>query len=192
MAINYRSKRDREKEYERLLKNLKSKVRYYGKKGYIPDEELTSYERVSSPKKADIIALASLNKAARSHFVFLDFSTGELRGTPDTPIADYTALVDWSNETIELYRSGYSHFPTYAEPRLNAWLDSIIEEYGVQGVAAMLVKGYQSGLILTYEIAYDDSLLGRYMNDHLKYIGMDKETRNSILNETYSSGEDIY
>ena len=56
----------------------------------------------------------------------------------------------------------------------------------------MLVKGYQSGLILTYEIAYDDSLLGRYMNDHLKYIGMDQETRNSILNETYSSGEDIY
>lgn len=32
MSINYRSKRDREKEYERLLKNLKSKVRYYGKK----------------------------------------------------------------------------------------------------------------------------------------------------------------
>lgn len=192
MAINYRSKRDREKEYERLLKNLKSKVRYYGKKGYIPDEELASYERVSSPKKADIIALASLNKAARSHFVFLDSITGELRGTPDTPIVDYTALVEWSNETIELYRSGYSHFSTYAEPRLNAWLDSIIEKYGVQDVAAMLVKGYQSGLILTYEIAYDDSLLGRYMNDHLKYIGMDVETRNSILNETYSSGEDIY
>ena len=97
-----------------------------------------------------------------------------------------------SNETIELYRSGYSHFSTYAEPRLNAWLDSLIEKYGVQDVAAMLVKGYQSGLILTYEIAYDDSLLGRYMNDHLKYIGMDEETRNSILNETYSSGEDIY
>lgn len=192
MAINYRSKRDREKEYERLLKNLKSKVRYYGKKGYIPDEVLTSYERVSSPKKADIIALASLNKAARSHFVFLDDTTGELRGTPDTPIVDYTALVEWSNETIELYRSGYSHFSAYAEPRLNAWLDSIIEKYGVQDVAAMLVKGYQSGLILTYEIAYDDSLLGRYMNDHLKYIGMDQETRNSILNETYSSGEDIY
>lgn len=192
MAINYRSKRDREKEYERLLKNLKSKVRYYGKKGYIPDEVLTSYERVSSPKKADIIALASLNKAARSHFVFLDSTTGELRGTPDTPIVDYTALVEWSNETIELYRSGYSHFSAYAEPRLNAWLDSIIEKYGVQDVAAMLVKGYQSGLILTYEIAYDDSLLGRYMNDHLKYIGMDQETRNSILNETYSSGEDIY
>lgn len=192
MSINYRSKRDREKEYERLLKNLKSKVRYYEKKGYIPDEELTSYERVSSPKKADIIALASLNKAARSHFVFLDGTTGELRGTPDTPIVDYTALVEWSNETIELYRSGYSHFSTYAEPRLNAWLDSIIEKYGVQDVAAMLVKGYQSGLILTYEIAYDDSLLGRYMNDHLKYIGMDSETRNSILNETYSSGEDIY
>lgn len=192
MAINYRSKRDREKEYERLLKNLKSKVRYYEKKGYIPDEELTSYERVSSPKKADIIALASLNKAARSHFVFLDSTTGELRGTPDTPIVDYTALVEWSNETIELYRSGYSHFSAYAEPRLNAWLDSIIEKYGVQDVAAMLVKGYQSGLILTYEIAYDDSLLGRYMNDHLKYIGMDQETRNSILNETYSSGEDIY
>lgn len=192
MAINYRSKRDREKEYERLLKNLKSKVRYYEKKGYIPDEELTSYERVSSPKKADIIALASLNKVARSHFVFLDSTTGELRGTPDTPIVDYTALVEWSNETIELYRSGYSHFSAYAEPRLNAWLDSIIEKYGVQDVAAMLVKGYQSGLILTHEIAYDDSLLGRYMNDHLKYIGMDQETRNSILNETYSSGEDLY
>lgn len=192
MAINYRSKRDREKEYARLLKNLKSKVRYYGKKGYIPDEKLASYERVSSPKKADIIALASLNMEARSHFVFLDFDTGELRGTPDTPIVDYTALVDWSNETIELYRSGYLHFPTYAEPRLNAWLDSLIEKHGVQDVAAMLVKGYQSGLILTYEIAYDDSLLGRYMNDHLKYIGMDKEMRNTILNETYSSGEDLY
>lgn len=192
MAINYRSKRDREKEYERLLKNLKAKVRYYGKKGYIPDEELTTYERVSSPKKADIIALASLNKVARSHFVFLDFDTGELRGTPDTPFADYEKTVDWSYESIELYRSGYSHFPTYAEPRLNAWLDSLIEKHGVQDVAAMLVKGYQNGLILTYEIAYDDSLLGRYMNDHLKYIGMDKEMRNAILNETYSSGEDLY
>lgn len=192
MAINYRSKRDREKEYARLLKNLKSKARYYRKKGYIPDEELSSYERVSSPKKEDIIALASLNMEARSHFVFLDFDTGELRGTPDTPIVDYTALVDWSNETIELYRSGYSHFPTYAAPRLNAWLDSLIEKNGVQDVAAMLVKGYQSGLILTYEIAYDDSLLGQYMNDHLKYIGMDEETRNRILNEVYSSGEGIY
>lgn len=192
MAINYRLKRDREKEYARLLKNIKSKVRYYGKKGYIPDEVLASYERVSSPKKADIIALANLNKTARSHFVFLEIDTGELRGTPDTPFADYEKIVDWSSETIELYRSGYSHFPTYAEPILNAWLDSLIEKNGVQDVAAMLVKGYQNGLILTYEIAYDDSLLGRYMNDHLKYIGMDKETRNTILNEMYSSGEDIY
>lgn len=192
MAINYRSKRDREKEYARLLKNLKSKVRYYGKKGYIPDEELASYERVSSPKKADIIALASLNKAARRHFVFLEFDTGELRGTPDIPFADYETIIDWSTETIELYRSGYSHFPAYAEPRLNAWLDSLIEKHGVQDVAAMLVNGYQNGLILTYEIAYDESLLGRYMNDHLKYIGMDKETRNTILNDIYSTGEDIY
>lgn len=76
----------------------------------------------------------------------------------------------YSETIIRMYKQELKNYPQHAEPLINAWLDSLIEKYGIDDVAQMIQEASASGIILTYEIAYDVYKIHAYIAEMLNYL----------------------
>jgi hypothetical protein len=90
----------------------------------------------------------------------------------------------YTDSILRMYRQELKNFPNKAEPYITAWLDSLIAKYGRDDVAQMIQEGSASGVILTWEIAYDNSKLRNYVGEMLHYLPeMTPEMVSVILDE---------
>lgn len=76
----------------------------------------------------------------------------------------------YSETIIRMYKQELKNYPQHAEPLINAWLDSLIGKYGMDDVAQMIQEASASGIILTYEIAYDTYKMHAYIAEMLNYL----------------------
>lgn len=76
----------------------------------------------------------------------------------------------YSETIIRMYKQELKNYPQHAEPLINAWLDSLIQKYGMDDVAQMIQEASASGIILTYEIAYDVYKIHAYIAEMLNYL----------------------
>ncbi len=90
----------------------------------------------------------------------------------------------YTDTILRMYRQELKNFPNKAEPYITAWLDSLIAKYGRDDVAQMIQEGSASGVILTWEIAYNNSKLRNYVGEMLHYLPeMTPEMVSVILDE---------
>lgn len=76
----------------------------------------------------------------------------------------------WSERILSNYRSFVRGFNEGAQARLFTWLDTLIAKRGKQAVAEMLEAGAAAGVLVNYQIAYDEKLLTAYINKMLDYL----------------------
>ena len=105
---------------------------------------------------------------------------------PDN-ISEDTSFFDFA--VINEYKRNLVHFGQNANAELNSWLDSLIAENGRHNVAVMLNDGISSGLVVTYQIAYDTSKLHEYMSDMLDYLDADDDFKSQIQ-DAFEDDED--
>lgn len=74
-----------------------------------------------------------------------------------------------SRIVITNFRLNYRMFPHIA-PLMEAWLNRLIVTQGEEAVAKMLQKGIQAGMIMTYEIAYNEDKLYNYLDAMMNYL----------------------
>lgn len=81
-------------------------------------------------------------------------------------------------------------FPNSAYPIIKDWLDRLINSRGEQSVAEMLQEGANSGVILTYDVAYTEKLYG-YLADMLTFLPDSTDWEREEIMEQFESWEDI-
>lgn len=81
-------------------------------------------------------------------------------------------------------------FPNSAYPIIKDWLDRLINSRGEQSVAEMLQEGANSGVILTYDVAYSEKLYG-YLADMLTFLPDSTDWEREEIMEQFESWEDI-
>ena len=79
--------------------------------------------------------------------------------------------------------------------RVTNWILTLLEQHDKQTVARMIEQGAQDGLILTFEILYDDQLTDEYMTEMVrKFPGLTGEERDAMRKEIADedTGEEDY
>lgn len=94
--------------------------------------------------------------------------------------------------SISNFKSMVARFPNSAEPIITPWINNLISEYGADNVAQMLQDAMADGLMLTFEIAYDNSLLQNYMADLVDYLPeVGNFTKDEILDKMSETFENM-
>ena len=97
-----------------------------------------------------------------------------------------------SMHSISNFKSMVARFPNSAEPIITPWINNLISEYGADNVAQMLQDAMADGLMLTFEIAYDNSLLQNYMADLVDYLPeVGNFTKDEILDKMSETFENM-
>ena len=92
--------------------------------------------------------------------------------------------------SISNFKTMVARFPNSPEPIITPWINNLISEYGADNVAQMLQDAMADGLMLTFEIAYDNSLLQNYMADLVDYLPeVGNFTKDEILDNLSESFE---
>lgn len=97
----------------------------------------------------------------------------EANASPILPSPEVKILEDddyWSELILSNYRSFVRGFNEGAQSRLFTWLDALIAKRGKQAVSEMLEAGAKAGVLVNYQIAYDEKLLTAYINKMLDYL----------------------
>lgn len=94
---------------------------------------------------------------------------------PEPPEHEYQDTVNedtsfFTDAIINMYLTTISHYPNNAEPILKNWLNQMISKYGRDDVAMMLQDGASAGVVLTWEIAYNNERLQAYIADMLDFL----------------------
>lgn len=97
----------------------------------------------------------------------------------------------YSEAIIANYLDSIRHYPSNAEPILRNWLNSIISKYGKDDVATMLQEGANNGVVLTYDIAYDNEKLQGYIADMLDFLPEMTEQWKEDVMEAFESWADV-
>ena len=94
--------------------------------------------------------------------------------------------------SISNFKTMVARFPNSAEPIITPWINNLISEYGADNVAQMLQDAMADGLMLTFEIAYDNSLLQNYMADLVDYLPeVGNFTKDKILDKMSETFENM-
>lgn len=71
---------------------------------------------------------------------------------------------------ISGFKENVSQYNEHASSLLLAWLDKILADNDEHDVAIMLQQGAESGLIVSWQVVYDDLKLHNYMSAMLNYL----------------------
>ena len=94
--------------------------------------------------------------------------------------------------SISNFKTMVARFPNSAEPIITPWINNLISEYGADNVAQMIQDAMADGLMLTFEIAYDNSLLQNYMADLVDYLPeVGNFTKDKILDKMSETFENM-
>lgn len=189
------------KEYIRLRKNLSEKKRYYKKRGY-----LVSFNVPPTPKeptKTDLLDLQFLSENANARIYSVSekgriigsvaegFTYQNINKSISKLESSYNSdsVYDASTVVIRNFLSQAYNFPALAYPLISKRLNEAINENGEGKVAEAILKAQESGLILTSEIAYEDSLLNEFMDDVLTFLDFSAEEKSDIV---HNEGDTVY
>ena len=93
---------------------------------------------------------------------------------------------------ISNFKAMVARFPNSAEPIITPWINNLISEYGFDNVAQMLQDAMADGLMLTFQIAYVNSLLQNYMADLVDYLPeVGAFTKDEILDKMSETFENM-
>lgn len=173
------------KEYRIQRKRLQDKVYYYNKKGYVVSKSIVP-EFISNPTQADIDYIKDLSQEIRE-YVDVYNESGDFIGSLSAFDAEIKArkhsseaLYDFTREAVDQWFEQLRNFPTVAYSVLAPKAEAKIAEVGYPAFADALQKAESSGLVITYEIAYDETLLNDYFDDVCDLIDLDYDERQSV------------
>lgn len=204
------------KEYMKQRKRIQSYLSRYRKLGLEFDNILPKI-----PKKITEGSIRRLQKITpqkiQEKAIFIDTETGEViegKGAKkyskefntqhqeyypsetDIVLNNFASNVShfepMSMYSISNFKSMVARFPNSAEPIITPWINNLISEYGSDNVAQMLQDAMADGLMLTFEIAYDNSLLQNYMADLVNYLPeVGAFTKDEILDKMSETFENM-
>lgn len=204
------------KEYMKQRKRIQSYLSRYRKIGLEFDNVLPKI-----PKKITEGSIRRLQKITpqkiQEKAIFIDTETGEVievKGAKkyakefntqhqeyypsetDIVLNNFASNVShfepMSMYSISNFKSMVARFPNSAEPIITPWINNLISEYGADNVAQMLQDAMADGLMLTFEIAYDNSLLQNYMADLVDYLPeVGNFTKDEILDKMSETFENM-
>ena len=91
----------------------------------------------------------------------------EMKPAPYLPTQDSEFYAD---SVILNFKSILAKFNAKGAWVLSTWIENLIFKYGKAEVAVMLEAGAQMGVIVTYEVIYEEQMTRNYMADMVKYI----------------------
>lgn len=178
-------------EYMKQIKRLQRIIRReYRKTGVELDKSLIP----EMPKRVTQKALREIKlikpKDLRRQSQYVDYETGE--------IIDYeTAKNMWQNQqqvatpyeldftqtVIDSFYDSISKYNADFQSRNKTWISGLINQYGKEAVAQMLMDGAEAGILVTNKIAYSDTACSEFMSEMMEYLNMDVSTKADILAE---------
>lgn len=204
-----------EQEYDRLRSNLLKQRRGLEKEGLSFDENPIP----TKPKKITEGSIRNLRKAKESLLdkAHIKTASGEiLTGRQYRNVKRWEAAkkgaetrkkkkkppVDFATVVITNYLADLNKWEHVNNKRVqrNAgrvtnWILTLLEQHDKQTVARMIEQGAQDGLILTFEVLYDDQLTDEYMTEMVrKFPGLTGEERDAMRKEIADedTGEEDY
>ena len=204
-----------EKEYDRLRSNLLKQRRGLEKEGLTFDKNPIP----PKPKKITEASIRNLQKAKGSLLdkAHIKTASGEiLTGRQYRNVKRWEAAkkgaetrkkkkkppVDFATVVITNYLADLNKWEHVTNKRVqrNAgrvtnWILTLLEQHDKQTVARMIEQGAQDGLILTFEVLYDDQLTDKYMTEMVrKFPGLTGEERDAMRKEIADedTGEEDY
>lgn len=177
--------------YKKQIQRLKRAIRReYRKTGIELDSSLIPEmpNRITQKRLQEIKSIKPKDLRRQSKYV--DYETGE--------IIDYeTAKNMWQNKqqiatpyeldftqtVIDSFYDSISKYNTDFQSRIKAWISGLINQYGKDAVAQMLMDGAEAGVLVTNKIAYSDTACSEFMSEMMEYLNMDARTKADILGE---------
>lgn len=193
-----------EKEYDRLRSNLLKQRQRLVKEGFTFDKEPIP----EKPKQIKEASIRNLRKAKENLLdkAHIKTASGEIltgrqyrnvkrwesaRKGAETRKKKKTPPIDFATVVIANYLAELNKWEHANKERVrkNAgrvvnWIMTLLEKNDKETVARMIEQGAQDGLILTFEILYDDELTSEYMTEMVrKFPGMTGEERDAMRKE---------
>lgn len=85
--------------------------------------------------------------------------------------------------TIDFYFDSISIWNKNFQSIMRAWIRELVDRYGTKAVNAMLFDGIRSGLIVTPEIAYEETKRAEYMSAMMSYLKIPPEIKAKLSEE---------
>lgn len=182
-------------EYMKQVRRLRRAIsREFRKTGVELDKSLIPEmpKRVTQKALRDIKSIKPKDLRRQSQYV--DYETGE--------IIDYeTAKNMWQNKqqiatpyeldftqtVIDSFYDSISKYNADFQSRIKTWISGLINQYGKEAVAQMLMDGAEAGVLVTNKIAYSDTACSEFMSEMMEYLNMDTRTKADILGEIEAS-----
>ena len=181
--------------YKKQIRRLRRAIsREFRKTGVQLDSSLIPEmpKRVTQKRLQEIKSIKPKDLRRQSQYV--DYETGE--------IIDYeTAKNMWKNQqeiatpyeldftqtVIDSFYQSISKYNADFQSRIKTWISSLINQYGKDAVAQMLMDGAEAGVLVTNKIAYSDTACSEFMSEMMEYLNMDTRTKADVLGEIEAS-----
>lgn len=85
--------------------------------------------------------------------------------------------------TIDFYFDSISMWNKNFQSIMRAWIRGLVDQYGTKAVNAMLFDGIRDGIIVTPEIAYEETKRAEYQSAMMSYLKMTPEVKAKLSEE---------
>ena len=97
----------------------------------------------------------------------------------------------YAEAIIKNFKMNLEAFNSNGASILGLWIDNLIMKFGEGEVADMLERGAQAGVIIDYEVIYDEQMTRSFMADMVKYLwSMEPEDAESFGQAFYDALEE--
>ena len=84
--------------------------------------------------------------------------------------------IDYYFSTLEMWNKNFQAI-------MKSWINGLVQQYGTKAVNRMLFDGIKSGLIITPEIAYEETKRAEYQTAMMEYLKLPSELRAKLAEE---------
>lgn len=182
-------------EYMKQVKRLRRAIqREYRKIGVELNYDLIPEmpKRVTQKALRDIKSIKPKDLRRESKYVdyetgeIIDYETAKNKWKLEQQIATAYEL-DFTQTVIDSFYDTISKYNTDFQSRIKTWISGLINQYGKEAVAQMLMDGAEAGILVTNKIAYSDTACSEFMSEMMEYLNMDVRTKADILAEIEAS-----
>lgn len=177
--------------YKKQIQRLKRAIRReYRKTGVELDSSLIPEmpNRVTQKRLQEIKSIKPKDLRRQSQYVdyetgeIIDYETAKNMWQSKQQIATPYEL-DFTQTVIDSFYDSISKYNSDFQSRIKAWISGLINQYGKDAVAQMLMDGAEAGVLVTNKIAYSDTACSEFMSEMMEYLNMDARTKADILGE---------
>lgn len=181
--------------YKKQIQRLKRAIRReYRKTGVELGSSLIPEmpNRVTQKRLQEIKSIKPKDLRRQSQYVdyetgeIIDYETAKNKWKFEQQITTAYQL-DFTQTVIDSFYESISKYNTDFQSRIKAWISGLINQYGKDAVAQMLMDGAEAGVLVTNKIAYSDTACSEFMSEMMEYLNMDARTKADILAEIEES-----